>query len=135
MSDPAEDAERRRQEHGLEQQERKRPRQPGQPAPDPVHVIRTRLPEQPGTDLYSFCRWSTARRLVRDAADAGQAGEVTDLGPDAMRCAQAFDASTLDEGRLILHVGIARHGKWIRWMLPVPPEPVPGSREWGAGRN
>ena len=93
MSDPAEEAERPRQEHGLEQQERKRPRQPGQPAPDPVHVIRTRLPEQPGTDLYSLCRWSTARRLVRDAADAGQAGEVDRPRPgrDA-GCAQAFDA-------------------------------------------
>ena len=136
MTDPAEEAERVRQMHGVEQQERKRPRQPGQPAPDPLHVVRIRLPEQPGTDLYVLCRWSTAARLVRDAAAAGDAGQVEDLGPDALKVARMIDPASLDDGRLMVHVGLARDGRWVTWeLLPFPPEPVPGSRDWGAPRN
>jgi hypothetical protein len=133
-SDPAKEAERLRQMRGLEQQARKQPRQPGQPPPDPVHVVRFR---QRDGDLYALCRWSTAKKLIRGAAEAGDGGEIADLGPDAMRVAQAFDAATLEMpgGTLMVHVGLARYGRWLRWYLPVPPEPVPGTREWSAGRN
>jgi hypothetical protein len=138
--DPERDEEERARRDALHDIEswarRQPPPEPGQPPADPVHVIRVRLSEEPGIERFSLCRWSTAARLVRDAADAGQAAQVTDLGPDAMRCAQIFDPATLDAGRLIVHVGVARGDRWLAWKLwPYPPEPVPGSRQWGAGRN
>jgi hypothetical protein len=135
MSDPAEEAERRRQMHDLEQWARKQPRQPGQPPPDPVHVIRIRLPEQPGADLYALCRWSTARRLVRDAAAAGEPGQVTDLGPDALIAAAAADPAAFAHGTIMVNVGVAQDGRWLTWELASPREPVPGTRRWGARQN
>ena len=59
---------------------RQPPPEPGQPPADPVHVIRVSLPEQPAV-LLTLARWSTCARLVSDAADLGQAGQITDLGP------------------------------------------------------
>ncbi|MGH3160368.1 MAG: hypothetical protein ACRDOC_00655 [Streptosporangiaceae bacterium] len=56
------------------------PPEPGQPPADPVHLIRICLPEHPAV-LLAFTRWSTCARLVSDAGDAGQAAEITDLGP------------------------------------------------------
>lgn len=101
--------------------------------PDPVHVVRIRLPER-GTDRYSLCRWSLAARLVRDAADAGQRGQIADLGPDALDVANSIGPEDLSPGKL-LHVGDAKDGKWLTWLLPVPPEPVPGSPGQRGQRN
>ena len=135
MSDPAEEAERLRQLHGLEMSMRKQPREPGQPPPDPVHVIRMNGDPEPGTDQYWFCRWSLAARLVRDAHAAGAAGQVEDLGPDALIAAATVDPAQFGNGTLLVHVGTARDGRWLKWTLATPPEPVPGTRPWGAPRN
>lgn len=112
---------------------RQPPPGPGQPPPDPVHVVRIRLPER-GADRYSLCRWSLAARLVRDAADAGQRGQIADLGPDALDAAHSIGPEDLAPGKL-LHVGDAKDGKWLTWLLPVPPEPVPGSPGQRGQRN
>jgi hypothetical protein len=53
---------------------------PGHPPADPVHLIRIHLPGHPAV-LLALARWSTCARLAADAADAGQVGQITDLGP------------------------------------------------------
>lgn len=115
--------------------------QPGEPEPaeppaDPaVHVLRIRLPEQPGAELYALARQSLADRVIRGAADMGQAGEVTDLGPDALDVANSISPDDIAPGKL-LHVGVAKNGRWVQWLVPgVPPEPVPGSRGQRGQRN
>jgi hypothetical protein len=63
--------------HDLERWAARQP--PGAEPADPVHVIRiTGL--RAGVPVRALARWSTAARLIRDAAAAGL-DEVTDLGP------------------------------------------------------
>jgi hypothetical protein len=104
------------------------------PARDHVTVVRIRLPEHDGTDLYALARWSLAARLIRDAAEAGRRGEITDLGPDAMDVARSIGPDDLTPGAL-LHVGLAAGGTWVQWFVPAPAEPVPGSPEQRGQRN
>jgi hypothetical protein len=59
---------------------RQPPPAPGHPPADPVHLIRICLPGHPAI-LLTLARWSTCARLVSDAAEAGQASQITDLGP------------------------------------------------------
>jgi hypothetical protein len=54
------------------------PPEPGQPPADPIHLVRVTLPGCPV--VLVLARWSTAARLATDAADAGQPGQITDLG-------------------------------------------------------
>jgi hypothetical protein len=121
--------------HEVENWARKQPLEPGQPPPDPVHVIRVRLPERPGVELYALCRWSLAARLARDAAAAGERGRVTDLGPDALIAAAAADPAAFAHGTIMVNVGVAKDGRWLTWELASPREPVPGTRRWGARQN
>ena len=74
-SGPAEEAEVRRQQHGLEAAARR-----GE-IDDPVHAVRIRLPGSGGRTFYGLAYWSLAKRLARNAAEAGHPGEFTDLGP------------------------------------------------------
>ena len=101
---------------------------------DYVTVVRVRLPDQPGADLYALARWSLAARLVRDAKDAGQRGEITDLGPAALDVCNSVGVEDIGPG-VIRHVGIARDGRWVAWYPPVPAEPVPGSPGQRGARN
>jgi hypothetical protein len=59
---------------------RQPPPAPGQPPADPVHLLRISPPGRPAV-LLALARWSTCARLVAEAAEAGQAGQITDLGP------------------------------------------------------
>jgi hypothetical protein len=72
--DPAEEAERTRQMRGLEAAARH-----GE-LDDPVHAVRIRLPGSGGRTFYGLAYWSLAKRQAREAAEAGHAGEFTDLG-------------------------------------------------------
>jgi hypothetical protein len=121
--------------HDVESWARKQPLPgPGETPPDPVTVVRVRLPEHDGADLYALCRWSLAARLVRDAAAAGRRGEIVDLGPRALDIANSVGPEDIAPGTL-LHVGLARDGEWVRWHVPAPAEPVPGSPRQRGQRN
>ena len=137
-SDQARDEDERARRQALHDVERwaasQPPPEPGQPPADPVHVVRIRQPGQPGADLYALARWSLAARLVRDAADAGQRGQITDLGPHALDVAGSIGPEDLAPGKL-LHVGLAKGGKWLAWYPPVPAEPVPGSHRQRGQRD
>lgn len=132
MSDPAEEAERRRQLHELERHAARQPEQPGQDRPDPITVLRVRFHDQPGVETYFLARWSLVARLRRDAEGSGD--RLDDLGPDALLLAQAAQRGEWAAGELV-RVGIAKGGKWLRWLPPAPVEPVPGSRQARARRN
>ena len=82
MTGDEEERARRDALHDIENWARKQPRQPGQPPPDPVHLIRVSQPGQPSR--YGLCTWSLAARLSRDAAAIGKAAEITDLGTAAI---------------------------------------------------
>ena len=101
---------------------------------DYVTVVCVRLPEPPGAELYALARWSLAARLVRDAKDAGQRGEVADLGPRALDVCNSVSVEDIAPG-VIRHVGIAKDGRWVAWYPPVPAEPVPGSPGQRGARN
>ena len=121
--------------HDLESWARKQPPPgPGEDPADPVTVVRIRLPEHDGADLYAVCRWSLAARLIRDSVAAGRRGEIVDLGRGALDYANSIGPDDLAPGKL-LHVGLARDGRWLTWDLPVPPEPVPGTPGQRAARN
>jgi hypothetical protein len=130
--DPAEEAERRRQQHDLERWTASQPEQPGPARPDPIHVLRVRLHDQPGAELYALARWSLIARLRRDAEGSGD--QLDDLGPDALLLCQSANRGEWAPGELV-RVGIAKGGKWLRWLPPAPVEPVPGSRQARAQRN
>lgn len=135
MSGPgsdAEEAERRRQLHGTERLAAHMPQQPGPHRPDPIHVLRIVMRDQPGRESYWLARWSLVARLARDAEGSGDT--VTDLGPGALMLAQAAQRGDFGMGELVL-VGVARDGRWLAWCPPAPVEPVPGSRGEKASRN
>jgi hypothetical protein len=135
MTREEEERARRDAQHDLESWARKQPLPgPGETPPDPVTVVRIRLPEHDGADLYALCRWSLAARLIRDAADAGDRGQIADLGPRALDIANSVGPDDLAPGKL-LHVGLAKDGKWVQWHVPAPAEPVPGTKEWRARRS
>jgi hypothetical protein len=126
---------RRDAQHDIESWARKQPLPgPGETPPDPVTVVRVRLPEHDGADLYAVCRWSLAARLIRDSVAAGRRGEIVDLGRGALDYANSIGPDDLAPGKL-LHVGLARDGRWLTWDLPTPPEPVPGTPGQRAARN
>lgn len=134
MTGPEEE-ERRAQRDALHDVERwaaRQPEQPGPNRPDPIHVLRVSMHDQPGVDMYILARWSVIARLRRNAEGSGDT--VTDLGPDALLLAQAAQRGEFGMGEL-LHVGFAAGGKWIRWLPPAPVEPVPGSPGERASRN
>ena len=99
--------------------------------PDVIHVVRVR---QHGAELYALARRSLIARLVRDAAAAGGADEIADLGPDALMLCQAAQRGEFGKGELLI-IGIAKNGKWLQWNPPAPMEPVPGSPGATAARN
>ena len=121
--------------------------------PDPVTVIRITLKDdQPGREVYALCLRSLAARLAADASSApeakvvsgpedtwralpGAVDRVEDCGPGALLLTQSADrARDQFPGHLVL-VGIARDGRWERWLPPAPAEPVPGSPGAAAQRN
>ncbi len=125
MSDPAEEAERRRRMHDLERGIARQPEQPGPDRPDPIHVLKIRLHDDPpGVARYHLARWSLIAHLVRDAEGSGD--RLEDLGKDAMRICQAAQRGEFGMGELLL-VGVALGYRWLRWLPPWPVEPVPGS--------
>jgi len=120
----AEESDRRHQLEDLERFARTQPQQPGPRRPDPVHVLRISLHDQPGTDMYLLARWSLIARLRRDAAGSGDT--LDDLGDRALLICQAAQRGDFAIGDL-LKIGYARDGKWLQWLPPAPVEPVPGS--------
>jgi hypothetical protein len=122
MSDNPEgfEVERARLLFELEQHEAAQPRDSGR---DPIHVVLFRLAGMPpGLFAFGLARWSLIARYRRDSA--GSADEITDLGPGAMRLAEAVQGADFGPGELAV-VGIASGGEWVRWLSPFPPEPVP----------
>ncbi len=104
------------------------------PRPDPITVVRTIPADQPHLAAFFLTRRSLAARLIRDAAAGGSGDQVTDLGPRALMCAQAAQRGEFRIGEMLL-VGVAQGGRWLRWLPPVPVEPVPGSSTETASRN
>ena len=105
------------------------------PGPDPITVLRVHLPtDPPRLTSYYLCPRTLATRMVADAASSG--GECVDLGPGALLLAQAANRkrAAYGKGPMVL-VGVARGGKWLRWLPPAPREPVPGSPGAAASRN
>lgn len=130
--DPHEEEHRRRVLH---EYERHIARQPGTGPgrPDPIHVLRVRLRDQPEAEAYLLARWSIIARAIRDAQAHGD--ELTDLGPDAMLIAQAAQRGEWRIGEMAV-VGVASDGRWLSWNPPgFPVEPVPGSPGERARRN
>jgi hypothetical protein len=130
--DPAEEAERRRQQHDLERSTARQPEQPGPHRPDPIHVVRVRLHDRPGAAWYGMARWSLIAGLRRDAEGSGD--KLDDLGPDALLLAQAAQRGEWMPGDLV-EVGVALGDRWLRWNPPAPVEPVPGSPQERAQSN
>ena len=132
--DPAEEAERQKRQalHDVERWTARQPEQPGPDRPDKIHVLRVSLHDQPGVDMYLLARWSVIARLCRDAEGSGD--QVTDLGTDALLLCQAAQRGQFGVGEL-LTIGIAKGGRWLRWLPPAPVEPVPGSPGAIAGKN
>ena len=106
----------------------------GATRPDPIHVVRTIAADQPALAAYFLMRWSLTARLIRDADASGHGDQVTDLGPRALMLAGAAQNGDFEIGEMLL-VGVAQGGRWLRWCLPVPVEPVPGSPGETASRN
>lgn len=110
MSDPAEEAERRRAlrdeeerarraaQHDIENLTRKQPGVYGQR----VHAACIKTPGQP-PEHWLLC-WSTLARLSRDARSAGLGREITDLGPTR------HDPAAFDRGTLIVKLKRAPEG-------------------------
>ena len=75
--DPAEEAERRRQQRDLEAAARH-----GE-IPDPLHVLRVHFADSPpGVHTWWLARWSMVARLASNAREPdADPGVVTDLGP------------------------------------------------------
>jgi hypothetical protein len=123
MTDWTED-DRKRELHRIERHVAAQPGT-GKDRPDQIHVIKWPGPD--GADFYAMCRWSLAKRPIRDAAELGDT--VEDLGPDALMLCQAAQRGEFGKGEL-LKVGVAKDGHWIAWLIPTAPvEPVPGSPE------
>lgn len=94
---------------------------------DPIHVLRIhRHEDPPETREFCLARWSLIARLRRDAEGSGDT--LDDLGPDALKAAQAAQSAEFLIGGMVL-VGIANGDQWTRWFLPPPVEPVPGGGE------
>ena len=99
-SDPAEEAERTRQEAGLESWARKQPPGPG----DPARVLRVHFDgTEPGLNTYFLARWSLVNRLVRDAAAEG-IDRVTDLGLLPLN---------LSHPGALVRIGVKLDGRWV----------------------
>ena len=130
MSDPAEEAERRRRMHDLERGIARQPEQPGPDRPDPIHVLKIRMHDPPGVARYHLARWSLIAHLVRDAEGSG----------DRLRPRQGRDADLPGRpARRVWH-GRAAAGR-RRAGVPVaavaaawPVEPVPGRRRTGTAQ-
>jgi hypothetical protein len=125
--DPGFEAERRRQQRRLREWARTHPPPgPGEDPADPVHVLAIKAPGiPPGARVISLVKWSLAARLAADAIDAGQADEVQDLGPGAMRLAGEYNPQVLPPS-VLLRLGVAKGGRWLAWFIPGdPPEPPP----------
>ena len=104
---------------------------------DPITVLRIRVPGDPqGWERFYLCPRSLARRWAADAAASGADDQATDLGPVLM-VAQSADRQRAAYGReVMVLVGIAADGRWVRWALAAAPvEPVPGSPGDAAARN
>jgi hypothetical protein len=132
---PAEEAERQKRQalHDVERWAARQPEQPGPDRPDPIHVLRVRLHDDPpGVTRYYLARWSVIARLCRDAEGSGD--QVTDLGADALLLCQAAQRGEFGVGEL-LAIGVAKGNRWVRWLPPAPVEPVPGSPQARAQRN
>ena len=125
MSDPAEEAERRRRMHDLERGIARQPEQPGPDRPDPIHVLKIRLHDDPpGVARYHLARWSLIAHLVRDAEGSGDKARRSRQGCDADLPGRP--ARRVRHGRAA--AGRRRAGdRWLRWLPPWPVEPVPGS--------
>ena len=87
-----------RREH-LHELERWAARQPREDEADPVHVLRIRLRDQPGAEVFYLARWSMVARLRRDAD--GSRDELTDLGPDTRGIASRLGHEDIGPGEMI----------------------------------
>ncbi len=134
MTGPAEEFERQRSQalHDVERWTAKQPEQPGPDRPDPIHVVRVVMHNEPDAALYLLARWSLIARLRRDAEASGD--RVEDLGTDALLLAQAAQRGEFGMGELLI-IGLVKQGHWVRWEPPAPMEPVPGSPDARAQRN
>ncbi len=111
--------------HDIERWAARQPEQPGPDRPDPIHVLKIRMHDDPpGVARYHLARWLLIARLVRDAEGSGDA--VEDLGKDAMRICKAAQRGEFGIGEMVT-VGVALGDRWLRWLPPWPVEPVPGS--------
>ena len=110
---------------------------------DPITVLRMRqAADRPRVWSYYLCPRSLARKWAEDAARPGSepGDQAEDLGPEALpmltQSAQRERAAySVDGTTLMVLIGVAKGGKWIKWLPPAPREPVPGSPGQAAARN
>jgi hypothetical protein len=106
--------------------------------PDPITVLRVRMAGwPPGRAAFYLAPRPLAARLVADAG-AISADEVADIGAAFLLCQPAarHEAGFHLEGMtLMVLVGVADGGRWVRWAAPAPVEPVPGTPGARAARN
>ena len=110
---------------------------------DPITVLRMRqAADRPRVWSYYLCPRSLARKWAEDAARPGSepGDQAEDLGPDALpmltQAEQRNRAAYSVDGVTIMRlVGTAKGGKWIKWLLSAPREPVPGSPGQAGVRN
>ena len=109
----------------------------GQQDADPITVLQVhQAGYPPGRARFYLTPRSLAARLAADAAKAGSADEVDDLGPGALLLAQAANKKRAEYGHgTMVLVGVAQDDKWVWWIPTAPVEPVPGSPGAIAAKN
>lgn len=100
----------------------------GDSSDDRINILRVHMADHPpGVSAYIACRWSLAARLVSDQRESAEFGAdmVVNLGEALPVIAAEARPETWAAGDFVI-CGVAKGGRWLRWMLPgPPPEPPP----------